>query len=176
MLEDSFSSRLRGLRDRNGWNARLMSEKTGVPKQTLESYMSLKGGPLPGLDALKRISVGLGVSLDWLVFGGEPVGDDVSRLVRLCARSGALPCFELLLTRLQNGEALLRADGTLLGLTPEEWAADIGWRAGEKAKAISEQGASQTNLQAAERVIDSELESILAGRVATRQGKPEAEL
>lgn len=164
MAEDTFSARLRGLRERNNWNARVMSEKTGIPKQTLESYMSLKAGPLPGFDAMKKLALGLEVSLDWLVFGAQPVGDDVARIVRLSAMSGALPCFELLLNKLQQGEAVLSSDGTLLGLTPQEWAADIGWRAGEKAKAISERGTSRATLEAGERAMDSELEGILKDR------------
>ena len=101
------------------------------------------GGKIPGLDALKKIALGLEVSLDWLVFDAQPVGDDLARIVRLSAMSGALPCFELLLNKLQQGEAVLRSDGTLLGLTPQEWAADIGWRAGDKAKEISETGTNR---------------------------------
>lgn len=164
MTEDTFPARLRGLRERNNWNARIMSEKTGIPKQTLESYMSLKTGPLPGFDALKKIAQGLEVSLDWLVFGAQPFSDDVARIVRLSAMSGALPYFELFLTKLQQGEAILRSDGTLLGLTPQEWAADIGWRAGEKAKAISEMGTSRSTLEVGERAMDTELEGILKDR------------
>lgn len=164
MAEDTFSARLRGLRERNNWNARIMSDKTGIPKQTLESYMSLKAGPLPGLEALKKIALGLEVSLDWLVFGAQPVGDDVAQIVRLSAMSGALPCFELILSKLQQGEAVLRSDGTMLGLTPQEWAADIGWRAGEKAKAITEVGTSRATLAVAERAMDSELEGVLKDR------------
>ncbi len=78
--------------------------------------------------------------------------------------SGALPCFELLLNKLQQGEAVLRSDGTLLGLTPQEWAADIGWRAGEKAKAISETGTSRATVKVGERAMVSELEGILKDR------------
>lgn len=170
MAEDTFSARLRGLRERNNWNARIMSEKTGIPKQTLESYMSLKAGPLPGLDALKKIALGLEVSLDWLVFGAQPVGDDVAQIVRLSAMSGALPCFELLLNKLQQGEAVLRSDGTLLGLTPQEWAADIGWRAGEKAKAIAEAGTSRATLAVAERAMKSDLEGVLKDRFGSGIG------
>lgn len=170
MAEDTFSARLRGLRERNNWNARIMSDKTGIPKQTLESYMSLKAGPLPGLEALKKIALGLEVSLDWLVFGAQPVGDDVAQIVRLSAMSGALPCFELILSKLQQGEAVLRSDGTILGLTPQEWAADIGWRAGEKAKAITEVGTSRATLAVAERAMKSDLEGVLKDRFGSGIG------
>ena len=162
MKEGTFSARLRSLRDGNGWNARLMSEKTGIPKQTLESYMSLKGAPSPGLDALKKMSIGLEVSLDWLVFGAEPVGEDVARLVRLCAHSAALPFLELIQDKLAKGEVVFSAEGHLLGLTPQEWAADIGWKAGDKAKALA--GTTRPSLRVAERVFEQQIEAIFSAR------------
>lgn len=69
-FEDSatVSARLRELRENRRITTQIMSDATGIPKRTLESYMLRKNAALPGLEALKRLSVGLGVSLDWLVF------------------------------------------------------------------------------------------------------------
>ncbi len=64
-----MSERLRRLRENRRLTTQAMSDATGIPKHTLESYMLKENAAQPGLDALKHLSGGLGVSLDWLIFG-----------------------------------------------------------------------------------------------------------
>lgn len=66
-----FSYRLRQLCEGNGWTVADMAERTGIPKRTLDKYMLRTGASVPGFDALVEMSKGLGISLDYLVFGAE---------------------------------------------------------------------------------------------------------
>lgn len=157
MSTESFAHRLRQLRDGNSWTAQVMAEKTGLPKRTIESYMRHENPPLPGLEALQKISKGLRVTLDWLVFGVKPVSDDAGRLVRLSVYAAALPVINLILSHHRENKPGLFTDQTIIDLTPEQWAAEIGWDAGERAMALAGRGVSQDSLQVAQKVIEKNL-------------------
>lgn len=99
----ALAERLQMARSRRGLTIQQMSEICGLPKSTLESYMSLKSPKRPGLDALIAIADGMGFSLDWLV--GKSV-DNVSR--NLARKDYSLACFNTvldLLSRLASEQA-----------------------------------------------------------------------
>lgn len=156
---DDLASRLRGLRERNALTTQAMSDMTGIPKRTLESYMLKQNAPLPGLEALKRIALGLEISLDWLVFGGDKTGEDIARITRLSCRSAALPFLTEIRLRGMSGEQGLFDNGTIMGLSVEELAGEIAAKAGQKAQGLAEIGIRQETLKPAERFFDAQIKN-----------------
>lgn len=71
------------------------AQRTGLPQGTVSKYLSAGGSAGPRLDIVAKMAEGLGVTLDWLVFGrGDgPSGDPLIRLprydVQLAAGAGA---------------------------------------------------------------------------------------
>lgn len=145
MISD-LSFRLRGLRDRNSWTVADMAERTGIPKRTLDKYMLRNDASLPGFDALCALSRGLGVSLDWLVFGADTASESVELLVDRSADHVVQLFAEMLLHHHKDERAKIFNDQTILNLSPEEWAADLGMRAGEKACELVKNGITKEEL------------------------------
>lgn len=125
MLE-AVSFRLRGLRDRNGWTVADMAERTGIPKRTLDKYMLRSGASLPGFDALCSLSKGLGVSLDWLVFGSEGASQSVELIVERASYAAGRQCFETILREFHAKDGAIVSGERILNLTPEAWASLVG--------------------------------------------------
>jgi transcriptional regulator with XRE-family HTH domain len=94
MTEGSIASRLRHVKEQKGWTAGEMAELIGMSRRTLESYMRKENAPLPGVEALRQIALGLRLSLDWLVLGEEDASLGAVLLVRLSAERAALPVLE----------------------------------------------------------------------------------
>jgi transcriptional regulator with XRE-family HTH domain len=159
MISD-LSLRLRELRDRNGWTVADMAERTGIPKRTLDKYMLRSGASLPGLEALCALSRGLGVSLDWLVFGSAVSGTATGLIVRR-ASSYAIRLFtDMMLREHSVGNPRLISGERILNLTPEQWAIDLGIRAQEEAQRLVASGitlAELLNWEAAQKERASEL-------------------
>lgn len=64
---DSIDVRLRDLQTANGWTIPHMAELAGLSKNSLQNYMRKTSPQKPGVDALKSMSVGFKVSVDWLL-------------------------------------------------------------------------------------------------------------
>lgn len=131
MQDSSIAHQIRTLRARHGWTTQDMAEKTGLPKRTLDSYMRRENPPLPGLEALRKMAVGLGVSLDWLVFGEDFGGARGYLLAHMSARRAALPIVKNLYEAIEQKTPLPVA---------EYVAIEIGAAAGEFAKAVAAYG------------------------------------
>lgn len=116
-----LADRLRSLRRRNGWTVAEMSEPTGIPKKTLEKYMLRERASLPGLEALVALSKGLGVPLDWLVFGDEQVSRHTELLAGRAAHDAVLRIFEGIIRHHLEGDGTIQGE-RLCGNKPEEWA------------------------------------------------------
>lgn len=132
--------RLRELRDRNGWTVADMAERTGIPKRTLDKYMLRVGASLPGLEALCSLSRGLGVSLDWLVFGSEGSGKAVGLIVNRSSGYAARLLAETILREHAAGNERLISGERILNLTPEDWAIQMGDIAQQEAEKLIESG------------------------------------
>lgn len=145
-MPDDFAARLRELRDRQGWTVAEMSYLTAIPKRTLDKYLLREGSSLPGFEALLALSKGLGVSLDWLVAGSEAVSEASELVVDKCASKAALPVFDTLLRYHREGTRPIFEGELILGLAPEEWAAEIGSRAGDEAKSQIANGMTKEDL------------------------------
>ncbi|MCU0912419.1 MAG: helix-turn-helix domain-containing protein [Rhodobacteraceae bacterium] len=140
------SARLRALREENGWTVADMAERTGIPKRTLEKYMLRTGGSLPGLDALVSLSRGLGVSLDWLVFGEEIAGETMELVATRAAAEVSAALFETLVREHRERGASIVQGEEVLRLTVDEWSLWIGETVGEKARELVSEGASKEKL------------------------------
>lgn len=138
--------RLRDLRDHNNWTVADMAERTGIPKRTLDKYILRQEASLPGFEALCALSKGLGVSLDWLVFGSESAGESLELFVDRAAYEVVNKFAETLIRYKLEGRSDLIGETSILGLTPEEWAADLGLRAGEFATELLRDGTSREQL------------------------------
>ncbi len=123
-----------------------MAERTGIPKRTLDKYMLRNGANLPGFEALLALSKGLGVSLDWLATGADLVGEGTELISAMAAERVALSYFETLLRYHSRGDRAIFEGEEILRLTPEEWAADVGVRVGEKARELASQGITRQEL------------------------------
>lgn len=145
-MSDDFAARLRELRDRQGWTVAEMSYRTNIPKRTLDKYLLRDGSSLPGFEALLALSKGLGVSLDWLVVGSEADSETSELAMDKCASKAALPVFDALLRYHREAVRPIFEGELILGLTPEEWAAEIGSRAGEEAKSQVASGMTKEDL------------------------------
>lgn len=144
-MED-LAQRLRNLRDQTNLTLADMSERTGIPKRSLEKYMLRANASAPGLDALCALSRGLGVSLDWLVFGHEAAGESVELFAEKAAYDVVALLIETLIKYHLEGKTALVDSNGVLGLAPEEWAADLGLRAGEKARELAASGMTKEAL------------------------------
>lgn len=109
MDESSIASRLRQVKDQNGWTAGEMADRIGMSRRSLESYMRKENAPLPGVDALKQIALGLRISLDWLVLGDEDAALVGLLLVRLAAERAALPVLENLMEAQRRNDPIPEA-------------------------------------------------------------------
>lgn len=147
-MADDLAGRLRALRERRGWTVVDMAERTGIPKRTLDKYMLRSGANLPGFDALLAMAKGLGVSLDWLAFGTDFSCDGSELLATVAAERESLQYFETILRHASSGDRPLAVGEELLGLTPEEWAADLALRVGERAKKLARDGVTCEELLA----------------------------
>ena len=160
MQTAQISDRLRALRHRHGYTTQEMADMTGVSKRTLDSYMRREEPPLPGLDALKKMAEGLGVSLDWLVFGEEHDGARAYLLARMAAESAALPFLKNLY------EAFARHEPRP---EPSYIAMEIGTRTGELAQACAEYGLTWKFNQAVIKASERDLVEFLKVRIAELQ-------
>lgn len=145
-MPSQVSNRLRELRDQNNWTVADMSERTGIPKRTLDKYMLRQGASLPGLEALCALSRGLGVSLDWLIFGAAAASESVELIADRTADNVVNLFAETLLHHRREGRPDLITDERILNMSPEEWAADLGLRAAEKARALLTEGVTKEDL------------------------------
>ncbi len=109
MDESSIASRLRRVKEQNGWTAGEMAALIGMSRRSLESYMRKENAPLPGVDALKQIALGLRLSLDWLVLGDEDAALVGVLLVRLAAERAALPVLENLIEAQRRNDPIPEA-------------------------------------------------------------------
>lgn len=144
-MEESLAIRLRALRERSGWTVVDMAERTGIPKSTLDKYMLRDAPSLPGFEALVALSRGLGVSLDWLVFGVETASEAVELFAYKAARDISLLYFETLIREHHAGKALVDGD-LVLGMAAEEWAGDLGGRVATRAKQLVTDGTTKEEL------------------------------
>ena len=118
-MGNDLAARFRALRDRVGTTVTMMSWRTGIPKRTLEKYMLREGANLPGLEALVSLSIGLDVSLDWLVFGEEGKSNILPILVERSAYFAAVSVFESILsTAIISSENLVSGE-RFINLVPE---------------------------------------------------------
>ena len=127
-----------------------MSDATGIPKRTLESYMLKENAAQPGPDALRRLSFGLDISLDWLVCGEGEWAKDAARVARLASRAAVLPHLKTIVAEYRKNTASRFETDTILGLTPEEFAAEIAADAGDKARGIFSVGAPRETMEIVE--------------------------
>jgi hypothetical protein len=115
--------------------------------------MLKENAALPGIEALKSLSLGLEVSLDWLVFGGDQSGADMARTARVSSRAAVLPILKHILEDYRAKDITQYETGTLLGLRPEELAAEIAADAGDRARGITAIGASRSDIKTGERAL-----------------------
>lgn len=123
-----------------------MAERTGIPKRTLDKYMLRSNAILPGYDALISLSKGLGVSLDWLVFGAENFSQSSKLLASKAATQIAQDVFGAILRHLQEEGSVSSKSESLCGLTPEMWAVDLGQRIGTAAEELAAAGVTLEEL------------------------------
>ena len=166
-MQTSLADRLRNLQERNNWTVADMADRTGIPKRTLDKYLLRDGASLPGFDALCALSKGLGVSLDWLVFGADAASEPIELIADKAADTIARMFFTGIL-RLgkdkQKRESFFSAEA-LMGLTPEEWAADIGLRAGEEAAKLIQEGTTRAELSFWREARKERMVELLSGRI-----------
>lgn len=145
-MASDVANRIRFLLDQNNWTVMDMSERTGIPKRTLDKYFLREGASLPGFEALCAISKGLGVSLDWLVFGSDFAGEGVSLLAERSAYEIVKMMAESILRYKTEGKVDLFDQGLLLNMDPEEWGFALGFEAGEVAARLVKEGVTKSDL------------------------------
>lgn len=157
MDESSIASRLRQVKEQNGWTAGEMADRIGMSRRSLESYMRKENAPLPGVDALKQIALGLRLSLDWLVLGDEDATLVGVLLVRIAAERAALPVLENLM------EAQRRNDPV-----PEAayLAHEIGAHAAANAETLVTSGATSVQIAQLIRQSNKQAEGTLKAKIA----------
>jgi len=122
-----------------------MAVRTGIPKRSLEKYMLRRGANFPRQDSLIALSRGLGVSIDYLVRGSEAVSRGTELLVEKAATEEAVKFFSTLVEHHSTGKSVFQ-DEEIMGLSPEEWGADLGVRVAERAKQMAAEGATMEEL------------------------------
>ena len=120
-----------------------MAERTGIPKQTFDQKLLRTGASVPGFDAPCAFSTGLGVLLYWRVFGPVVAGAGVELFAHKTAHDALNSFSETLKAHYLEGRRCIIAPQSTLNLTPEEWAADCGMRAGEHVKALMASGTAK---------------------------------
>lgn len=165
MHDNKIATRLRLLKEKHGWTTQTMAEMTGLPKRTLDSYTRREGAPLPGLDALGKMAVGLGVSLDWLVHGQDLSAARAYLLVRLTAQQAALPVLRNLFDAMEKEVPLPE---------PEYLASEIGNNAGDLALGVTEEGINWKMTKALLDRSDGEIVRAMRSKVIDMQGKLDA--
>jgi transcriptional regulator with XRE-family HTH domain len=167
MMIIDLALRLRHLRDQNKWTVADMAEMTGLPKRTLDKYMLRSDASLPGFEALCALSKGLGVSLDWLVFGADTASGTVELLTHRATYEVARLFAETLLSQhRKHGEAIF-SESTIMTLSPEEWAADLGFRARENVREFVKNGVNKSDLMAWETWVNELTRELLKDRIST---------
>lgn len=164
MTIETFSERLRSLQAGNNWTVQDLADKTGISKRTLDKYLLKTGASQPGIDVVVKIAEALGVSLDWIVLGREIASTDLGRMTRLTAMAASQKAFEHILDNHKKGEKDTFIGDTIMGLTPIEWAAEVGWDAGERAHTLAKQGTNRADMETAERAMKARLEKAAASR------------
>lgn len=147
-MTTNVALRLRALLDANNWTVADMAERTGIPKRTLDKYMLKEGASLPGFDALCALSIGLGVSLDWLVFGSEFASEGVKLIVERAAHDTVKQLVESILRYHERGDVNLFDHGILLNMETDEWASYFGAEAAEIAAKLISNGVTKGDLLA----------------------------
>lgn len=138
-MQSDVGNRLRHLAERSNWTVADMAERTGIPKRTLDKYMAREGASLPGFDALCALSKGLGVSLDWLVFGAEFASKGAELLVERAAYEVVKTVIETILKYDADGVKLIEG-GRLLNSLPEEGGFNLASKASEIATEMVQSG------------------------------------
>jgi transcriptional regulator with XRE-family HTH domain len=123
-----------------------MAERTGVPKRTLDKYMLRSDASLPGFDALCALSKGLGVSLDWLVFGAEGSSPSVELIVERASHAAGRAVFETILREFYAKSGAIVSGERILNLTPEAWAGVVGDYAKDEASKMIGEGVTYEEL------------------------------
>lgn len=169
-----LAARLRELQEQTGWSVADMAERTGIPKRSFEKYLLREGASLPGFDALCQMSKGLGVSLDWLVFGVDGASEPVALLTERATYDVVRMYIETLLRYHSEGRPLVE-NGEVLGLQTVIAAQDLADRAGDLVRKLIKEGVNREDLlrwQAALR--DRSFEAIKArsGRILDRSDQP----
>lgn len=145
-MSDDLASRLRALRDAHNWTVADMAERTSIPKRTLDKYMLRSSAIMPGFEALTLLSKGLGVSLDWLVFGREFAGDAVRLIATKAAASVAQSYFEMVVREYQQKGNKIFEDNLIVGMDPQFIAYDLASRVGTLVKEMARDGVSKEEL------------------------------
>lgn len=171
-MADDLASRLRSLRERRGWTVVDMAERTGIPKRTLDKYMLRSGANLPGFEALLAMAKGLGVSLDWLAFGNEFSGEGSDLLASVASELESLQYFETIMNRAREAGSSMVEGEELLGLTPEEWASDLAFRVGERAKKLATEGVTREELLLRRAASNERTNELFRDRVARKLPHP----
>lgn len=140
------AARLRYLQDQNNWTVADIAERTGLPKRTLDKYLLRQGASLPGFEALCQLSKGLGVSLDWLVFGADSASEPIALYAERAAFEVTKMMAETLLRYHQEGKPLVDGGEELLGLAPIEWGLDLGDRAADLVRDLIKAGTTRESL------------------------------
>lgn len=157
MDESSIASRLRQVKDQNGWTAGEMADRIGMSRRSLESYMRKENAPLPGVEALKQIALGLRISLDWLVLGAEDAALVGVLLVRLAAERAALPVLENLMEAQRRNDAVPEA---------AYLAQEIGAHAAANAETLVASGATSVQIAQLIRLSTKQAEGTLKAKIA----------
>jgi len=169
-----LATRLRDLQEQTNWSVADMSERTGIPKRSFEKYLLREGASLPGFDALCQMSKGLGVSLDWLVFGADGASEPVALLAERATYDVVRLYIETLLRYHSEGRPLVE-NGEVLGLQTVIAAHDLADRAGDLVRKLIKEGTTREDLlkwQAALRDRSFEAIKTRSGRILDRNEQP----
>ncbi|MDZ4096417.1 MAG: helix-turn-helix domain-containing protein [Paracoccaceae bacterium] len=159
-----LAARLRELQDRNNWTVADIAERTGLPKRTLDKYLLRQGASLPGFEALLQLSKGLGVSLDWLVFGSDAASEPIALFAERATFEVTKLLVETLLRYHQEGRSLVENGEELLGLAPIEWGLDLGDRAADFVREQVKVGTTRESLLAWRAAVGDRVWEAIQGR------------
>ena len=169
-----LASRLRDLQEKTNWSVADMAERTGIPKRTFEKYVLRDAPSLPGFEALCQMSKGLGVSLDWLVFGADGASEPVALLTERATYDVVRLYIETLLRYHKEGRPLVE-NGEVLGLQTVIAAHDLADSAGDVVRKLITDGTTREDLlqwQAALRDRSFEAMRARSGRILDRKEQP----
>ncbi len=137
---ENLTQRLGNLRETAGVTPAEMSERTAIPKRSLEKYMLRTNASAPGLDARCALVRGLGLSLDWLLVGHEAAGERAELFAERSDYDVVTLLVETLIKYHLEGKSALVDGKGVLGQAPEERASNLGVRAGQKARELAASG------------------------------------